>query len=362
MKSFQIHPDIRKAETIPSWFYYSDECFAMIKEKIFTCSWQWIGDTSMVALENMAYPFSFMENYIDEPMLLVRNAQSALSVLSNVCTHRGNIIMHHPGRVQKLNCLYHGRRFSLEGQMEFMPQFKEVENFPRACDHLHRFPLEKWGKFLFTSIHPAYSFQPVIQAMQERVGFLPLDSFVLNTASSKDYLVHANWALYCDNYLEGFHIPFVHKDLNALLDYGRYETVLYDRCNLQIGYAEKDSEYFDLPEDHLDHGQKIAAYYFWIFPNMMFNFYPWGLSINIVKPMSKEKTRVTFLTYLGDSAKMPSGSQALIDKVEREDEFVVEGVFKGMKSRIYERGRYSTTMEKGVHHFHKLLESHLFET
>ena len=43
--------------------------------------------------------------------------------------------------------------------------------------------------------------------------------------------------------------------------------------------------------------KKIAAYYFWLFPNIMFNFYPWGLSINLIIPMEPEKTKVKFLCY-----------------------------------------------------------------
>ena len=44
-----------------------------------------------------------------------------------------------------------------------------------------------------------------------------------------------------------------------------------------------------------------------------------------------------------------------IDKVEREDEFVVENVQKGVKSSFYKAGRFSPTREQGVHHFHRLL-------
>ena len=50
---------------------------------------------------------------------------------------------------------------------------------------------------------------------------------------------------------------------------------------------------------------------------------------------------------------------ALLDKVEREDEFVVEGVHKGLKSKFYKAGRFSPTREKGVHHFHSLLAKYL---
>ena len=38
-----------------------------------------------------------------------------------------------------------------------------------------------------------------------------------------------------------------------------------------------------------------------------------------------------------------------------EDEEIVEAVQRGVRSRLYERGRYSPTQEVGVHHFHRLL-------
>ena len=51
--------------------------------------------------------------------------------------------------------------------------------------------------------------------MTRRIGWLPLEEFVFEPSLSRDYLVQAHWALYCENYLEGFHIPFVHADLNT---------------------------------------------------------------------------------------------------------------------------------------------------
>lgn len=52
-------------------------------------------------------------------------------------------------------------------------------------------------------------------------------------------------------------------------------------------------------------------------------------------------------------------AKTLLDKVEREDEFVVESVHKGVQSRFYTTGRFSPTREKGVHHFHSLLAKYL---
>ena len=51
---------------------------------------------------------------------------------------------------------------------------------------------------------------------------MPIEEFNYDPTRDRSYDINANWALYVDNYLEGFHIPFVHKDLNSALDYENY--------------------------------------------------------------------------------------------------------------------------------------------
>ncbi len=352
---FHVDPDITKAETLPASFYRDHNVFEVLKNSVFYGAWQWVGHESLLGKEQNVHPFVLLDGFLTEPMLLTKDAAEKIHCLSNVCTHRGNLVVDSSGQKKKLSCGYHGRRFSLSGAFEHMPEFKEAKDFPRPCDDLHTFPLRNWGPFLFAGLNPAFDFQVVIDGMNERVGFLPLRDFKVDESRSKEYTIDAHWALYCDNYLEGFHIPFVHEDLDAVLDYGDYDTVLYDYMNLQIGYAEDDEHVFDLPEGHQDYGKKVAAYYYWVFPNMMFNFYPWGLSVNLVRPMAMNRTKVSFISYVWDAGKLDKGAGALLDKVELEDEAVVEGVQKGVRSHFYKAGRFSPTREKGVHHFHGLL-------
>jgi len=127
----------------------------------------------------------------------------------------------------------------------------------------------------------------------------------------------------------------------------------------KLDILKKVEEIFNFPKNHIDYGKKVAAYYFWIFPNMMFNFYPWGLSINIVKPKSIHKTKVSFVSYVYDESKLNKGAGSNLEKVEEEDEVVVENVQKGVRSSFYKAGRFSPTKEKGVHHFHLLLSEFL---
>jgi choline monooxygenase len=94
----------------------------------------------------------------------------------------------------------------------------------------------------------------------------------------------------------------------------------------------------------------------------MLNFYSWGLSINIIEPVSREKTRVRFLSYSMGALAQPQEGDASLERVELEDQSVVQSVQKGIKSRYYKRGRYSPTHETGIHHFHGLLADALISS
>lgn len=356
----RVDPDIRRARTLPSSFYTDPDLHRRIVERVFAPSWQLAGDTELVRTPGSIHPFRLLEGSIDEPLLLTRDYDDQLHLMSNVCTHRGFTVAEHGGCVRHLRCRYHGRRFGLDGSFSSMPECEDAVDFPSESDHLPKLPLEGWGPFLFTSIDPAHSFQAVFGDMMQRLAWLPLDEFKFDPVSSRDYLVRANWALYCDNYLEGFHIPFVHASLDQLLDYGSYETELFAHSNLQLGVASDAADTFDLPASSPDAGRSIAAYYYWIFPNLMFNFYPWGVSVNVVQPLAVDRTKVSFLSWIWKPDLFEqAGATAGLDRVEREDEAVVEGVQLGVRSRLYDRGRYSPKREQGVHHFHRLLSTAL---
>jgi len=356
MPRFSINPDISLARTPDTGFYTDPALFQLAKERLFAPSWQFIGDSSLAGQPSSAYPFTLLQGYLDEPLVLVRDKSATLHLLSNVCTHRGNLIANEPCTVNHLRCRYHGRQFQLDGKFHSMPEFREVREFPSKDDDLTSLPLLQWGKWLFTSLDGAtIPGDAFLKDMMDRVSWLPLDEFVFRPELCKDFTVRAHWALYCENYLEGFHIPFVHAGLNAVIDFGNYTTELFPYSNLQLGIAKDDEDCFDLPPSSPDYGKKVAAYYFFVFPNMMFNFYPWGLSVNIVKPISPDETKVSFLTYVANPAKYNSGAGSGLEEVEMEDEEVVEAVQKGVRSRFYTHGRYSVTREQGTHHFHRIM-------
>ncbi len=352
-----VHPDITNAWTLPSAFYKDPGIFARCREEVFARSWQFIGDSDGVRQPGAVHPFTLLEGCLDEPMVLTRNMDDKLHLLSNVCTHRGMAVVEGCGNERYLRCRYHGRRYGLDGNFQHMPEFEGVCNFPQASDNLARPPFAQWDKLLFASVYPLAPFEEVIGPVVERLGWLPINEFLFDPDHSRDYLVRANWALYIDNYLEGFHIPFIHKGLNEVLDYENYTTEAFPWANLQLGVANSGDEAFDLPSESKDHGQRIGAYYWWIFPNTTLNFYPWGLSVNVVKPLAQDLAKISMLRYVWKPDRLGRGAGGDLDRVEREDDVVVELVQKGVRSRFYDKGRYSPRREQNVHQFHRLLSS-----
>jgi choline monooxygenase len=357
MKKIDI--DITKAATLQGDFYASNETFNITLEKIFSRNWQFITDDGRLKENRSSFPFQFLGDLLPEPLVFINN-NGNINCFSNVCTHRGNILINEPCTIKKhITCSYHGRQFDTCGKFKFMPKMEGMKNFPSLHDDLPEIAIAKWKQFIFSSLSPDFEFEELIKDVEERIGWMPIEDFKYREDLSKEYYVKANWALYCDNYLEGFHIPFIHTDLNAVLDFNSYDVEIFKYSNLQLGIASDDDICFDLPKESKDYGRKIAAYYFWLFPNLMLNFYPWGLSVNIITPISVNETKVQFKSYVWDKSKLDSGAGADLDKVELEDEEIVQQVQQGVASRFYKHGRFSPTMEKGVHHFHTLISDYM---
>src|SRR5215204_1082704 len=158
MPYFEIDPDIRKARTLASEFYTDETYFQVSKEKIFARTWHLVAGPE---LNTDLTPVTLLPGFLDEPILISKSG-GELKCLSNVCTHRGKILVDGPCSASLIRCSYHGRRFSLDGKFLSMPEFDGVEDFPTEGDNLAVVPFAERGGFMFASIDPAAPFEDFV--------------------------------------------------------------------------------------------------------------------------------------------------------------------------------------------------------
>jgi len=97
---FDIDIDIRKARTLASDFYTDERYFELSKEKIFARTWQFLGKASE---NDIMTPTMLLPGFLDEPLLLIKTDES-LACLSNVCTHRGKILVEEACDAKLIRC------------------------------------------------------------------------------------------------------------------------------------------------------------------------------------------------------------------------------------------------------------------
>ncbi len=109
--------NIGSMRTLPSMFYKDASLLEEMKEMIFARSWQLVTDVDRLKAPGQVVPHSVMDGFLNEPIIMTRDADDQLHCLSNVCTHRGNLLVEGECHAQSLRCRYHGRRFALDGQI-----------------------------------------------------------------------------------------------------------------------------------------------------------------------------------------------------------------------------------------------------
>ena len=314
--------------------------------------WHVVARTTEVSIPRTAYPATLAPGALNEPVLLIRDEQGELRGLSNVCTHRGHVLVEAPrADARAVQCPYHGRCFGLDGRVIRSPGFDGVD--VTTLEPLPPVQVATWGPLVFASLNPSNRFDAWLAGPLERLGFLRTDEWV--AAERTVYDIDAHWTTYIENYLEGLHIPFVHPGLARTVDWRKYKYILQSQGNLQIAETDADGAVFSLPYSHPDFGTRVAAYYFWLFPTTMLNIYPWGLSLNTVEPRGESRTRVVFEAFVGDPSLRTMGAGSGLEQVEREDEAVVRSVQVGMGAHLFRPGRLSPQHERCVAQFRQLL-------
>jgi choline monooxygenase len=329
------------------------------KQKVFHSTWQYASSLDVLRL-----PGNYAAVDVSGiPVVLTRGLDEQLHAFYNVCRHRAGVVARGCGNRKSLQCQYHGWLYGLDGRLRNAPEFEGVENFSKEDFGLLPIRVESWGPFAFVNMDG--SAPPLLEVL----GRIPLETAGMDFSSlrkveHRDHMINANWKVYIDNFLEGYHIPIAHPGLFKEVDYDQYRVDTFRYYSSQYAPIR--------PVRSEDAGGRIftelkgdeQAFYYWIFPNFMLNLYPGNVQINIIVPLSHDRTLTVFEWFYADPG-TPEGWNnlqdgiAFSDSVQKEDIEICEDVWRNLGTGVYRQGRYSVKRENGVHHFHSLMSEFL---
>jgi choline monooxygenase len=347
-----------RAWTIPSDWYTDPRIADLESRTVFSRSWQMVG-----RIEQVAEPGRFLTDTLaGEPILVVRGADGRLRAFFNVCRHHAAAVMTEPeGCARSLRCPYHGWTYGLDGGLLGTPDFAGVRGFDKGVNGLVPIAVETWEKFVFVRLDAdAPSLPEFLGAdLVSQIGRLDLAGF--HFMERRRYDFECNWKVFVDNYLDGgYHIPFLHRGLDSVLDYSRYTIENGARHCLQKSPMVREGAE---PKTGAVRLGDVALYY-WAYPNFMVNWYEGVMDTNLVRPLGVNRTEVIFDFYFPDVSSEEARRRNIASievgqRIQDEDTSICRSVQRGLASRAYRAGRLSERREGGEHLFHRLLHADL---
>ena len=357
--SYNSDAPLAEASTPPASWYTDPRIFDLEQRTVFSHSWQMVGRTDQVQESGQYITWEVA----GEPVLLVRGNDGVLRGFFNVCRHHAAAIVTEPeGITDKLRCPYHGWTYNLQGDLVVTSEFGAVRNFDRSTNGLVAIETAVWEHWIFVKLdHGGPSLEEFLgKELIERITRSGLQQ--LHWMERRHYIIDCNWKVFVDNYLDGgYHVPHIHSGLNSVLDCINYSVEIGAHFCVQSSPITRDKS----EEQTAALRTGDYAFYYWIYPNFMINYYEGVMDTNLVCPLSVDKTEVIFDFYFADSSKKTRernlASIAVSERIQTEDKVICESVQRGLKSRAYTAGRLSVRREAGEHLFHKLLYADLKE-
>ena len=351
LASFDDKAPLEEAKTLSGPWYTDPRVYRLETRAVFGGTWQFAAREDQLRRSG-----DFVTTVIGgEPIVVVRGDDGVLRAFFNVCRHHAAAVATEPsGCAERLRCPYHGWTYSLAGELRSTPEFDGVRNFDKAAFGLVPVAVATWEKFVFVNTSPdPMPLEAHMGSLPEQ--FAPLGVGKLYFAERREYELACNRKVFVDNYLDGgYHVPFLHKGLSSILAFKDYTIENFDRFCLQSSPIDGSTG-----EAMTASVRKGKALYYWLYPNLMLNWYEGYLDTNFVVPLGVDRMKVVFDFYFADVSEAVRErnrtSMGVSERIQDEDHAICESVQRGLSSRAYGQGRLSVRREAGENLFHKLL-------
>lgn len=333
------------ARTIPAPWYHDPAIYRAECEKLFHAEWLLFCHEALLPAPGHYVAFTLA----GRPLLVLRGKDGQIRGFHNVCRHRASLVLKEGhGKTEVLRCMYHGWVYDSEGHLCKAPGFGGDEK--SLCDRTSLFPVhvkvENGLVFICMADKPPSFEKSMGGLLQALKGAGLADYKFYDTAA---HPMKCNWKTYIENYMEGYHIPILHPELNRDVDMATYKVVPGERIARH--------------ETGLKPGREAEAQntglWIWLWPNVALNIYKNGMNLEIVNPTGPETAELRYCYLFKDVSKeREAENRAAIDlsfTVTQQDIDICEIVQRNLSAGVYDTGELSPRHENGVVYFHDLV-------
>ena len=373
-------PQVNRAMTLIPDAYTSEAFYELEQELVFSTSWVLVG-----CLSDFKKPGdSLVATVAGQSIVVVQNKEGQLRAFYNVCRHRGiQLVEAGCTHVKKLfRCPYHNWAYDYDGTCLGTPLFtnsdipedqqgifdmSDVQAFDKADYGLYPVRVETWGFMVFVNLdHNAAPLTEQLGDLPQRCAEYQLEAW--QVVREKVYDIQANYKLIGENFMEYYHLPWVHPELvkvSKMEDHYRWQGpgMYTGMTTWPISQNTKDGGWQGLPPvNFLTNTNQNAGRFIWLFPNTALNLLPNHSVILMTQPDGPGRTIET-LRLLGHPQSMAGdGVEAALDEllgfwhlINVQDIEIVEKVQQGLNIKAYDGGRMCYRFEEPLHRFQNMI-------
>jgi choline monooxygenase len=355
-----LYADVRKpldqASGLPPACYHDPAFFRREMETIFARGWVMVGRTDRVPEPGDWFTVDFGTSRL----IVSRDEGGTLHAFANTCRHRGAPLLEGSGNCRTIACPYHAWTYGLDGTLLGAPGMKETQDFRTEDWPLHAVRLDTWAGFVFICLSPlTVPLAEWLGDLPDRLAMYGFES--MRSARRVEYDVACNWKVWVENFMEGYHIPTVHrstisrqKAVNIPEDPGRGEyTAIYERHAGTRALLHGDAGF--PPIETLAGDSSEGSRFILVYPATMLaiaNDTMWCFEAH---PVGEARTRIVLTSCFPaqrferpDFAALAANYYRRQDIVVQEDNDISEHQQRGLQSTHASPGRFSVK-EKIVH-------------
>ena len=344
---------------LPGAAYTSEAFLALENERIFTDSWVFAGFAHELPRAGDVAPVTVA----GRPLLLVRDAELRTRAFHNVCRHRNLKLVDAPGNTGRaIRCPYHSWTYGLDGTLHVTPYFGGREpravppGFDRGRHGLVPVRSATWYDWIFVNLNGAAPpLEEVLAPLRNRLEGVDLTR-IHHIATIDFGEVAANWKLLLENFIEPYHVQFVHATTTEqpLTDHYTVNDSGCLGCAVDVsGEAAR--------EDTLSADSR----YLTLFPNFVFGLYfPDQIGVQLNVPLAPGRTLQRRAIYsLDPESRLNAQAEQLVELwsgVHAEDHAMLERLQQGRASELAAGGGVlSPVWEDAVRSFQERVVSGL---